>query len=157
MPRNRDYVIHDNENIKGFVDDYHFLSNFHPCAIIYQGMFFKSTEAAYQAAKCSYKDDMIQFTKMTASEAKKEGQLITRKRRDWDRAKYNIMSEIVFYKFLHHKELRVLLLAIGNKYIEESNNWNDVTWGVCDGIGTNWLGKILTATREYFKIIKENE
>ena len=140
--------------VKEFRDDYRFLSNFQACDILYQGMSFKSTEAAYQAAKCSYKDDMIPFTLMTAREAKQASHSIQRKRKDWDNAKFNIMSEIVFYKFLHHLELRKLLLETEDMILEEGNSWSDFYWGICDSVGENNLGKILMATREYFKTIK---
>jgi predicted NAD-dependent protein-ADP-ribosyltransferase YbiA (DUF1768 family) len=39
-------------------------------------------------------------------------------------------------------------LATGNDYLEETNTWKDSFWGVYNGIGTNWLGKILMEERE---------
>ena len=57
----------------------------------------------------------------------------------------------IFQKFLLHLPLREMLLETGDKYIEETNYWKDTYWGVCDGIGENNLGKIIMATREYFK------
>ena len=29
----------------------------------------------------------------------------------------------------------------------EGNTWNDTFWGVCNGQGQNWLGKILMLVR----------
>ena len=57
--------------------------------------------------------------------------------------------------FIHQKfqdeALRRLLLATGNAELIESNYWNDTYWGVCNGIGQNWLGKILMEERERIK------
>ena len=103
----KEYAVHDDENVKGFFGDYRWLSNFHTCAIMYNGMYFMSTEAAYQSAKCAYKEDAEKFTRYSASEAKKMSANIARKKQNWDAMKFNVMAEIVFFKFLQHKDLRV--------------------------------------------------
>lgn len=61
------------------------------------------------------------------------------------------MSQLIFQKFLTDLQLRQKLLDTKDAYLEETNNWNDTFWGVCNGEGENNLGKILMATREYFK------
>jgi predicted NAD-dependent protein-ADP-ribosyltransferase YbiA (DUF1768 family) len=37
------------------------------------------------------------------------------------------------------------------KLLIEGNYWKDTFWGICDGIGKNYLGKILMEVREEFK------
>ena len=57
------------------------------------------------------------------------------------------MCAIVLDKFTRNPYLAEMLVETGDRYLEESNHWNDTCWGVCDGIGTNWLGKILMDVR----------
>lgn len=152
----REYAIHDDDNVKGFFGDYRFLSNFHTCPIMYNGMYFMSTEAAYQSAKCAYKDDAEKFTKYSASESKTMSKTIARKKSNWNDIKFNVMAEIVFFKFLHHLELQEMLLNTGDRHLEELNHWNDKYWGVFreDNVGENNLGEILMSTRAYFAKLK---
>jgi len=75
-------------------------------------------------------------------------------RSNWKEVKYDIMSSVIFDKFYRNIELRQKLLATGNKYIEESNHWHDVYWGVCNGKGKSNLGKILMGVREFWKLNK---
>jgi predicted NAD-dependent protein-ADP-ribosyltransferase YbiA (DUF1768 family) len=44
-------AIHDENNIKGFFNEYRFLSNFHMTDIEYEGEVYPSVECAYMAAK----------------------------------------------------------------------------------------------------------
>jgi ribA/ribD-fused uncharacterized protein len=153
----KSYVVHDDHNIKGFIDEYRWLSNFHQCPIFFRGMCFSSTEAAYQAAKCAFPEDARRFESYSAAESKRMSKQITRMVPGWDRQKLYVMAEVVFYKFLHHHELRKKLLETGDRYIEETNHWNDTFWGVCNGIGENKLGKILMATRAYLRVLTKRE
>jgi predicted NAD-dependent protein-ADP-ribosyltransferase YbiA (DUF1768 family) len=63
------------------------------------------------------------------------------------------MAVCVFSKFLINKDLRQKLVETGDKYLEETNNWGDAYWGVYEDVGNNKLGKILMATRSYWKIL----
>jgi predicted NAD-dependent protein-ADP-ribosyltransferase YbiA (DUF1768 family) len=47
--------------------------------------------------------------------------------------------------------LRNLLIETGDAYIEECNSWNDIFFGVCNGIGENYLGKIIMKIRKHIK------
>lgn len=148
------WVVHDENNIKGFRNEYSWLSNMHECQILLDGRFYNSVETAYQSLKCANDSDRIKFENITGKEAKKL--ILTLKTRSkWDSIKSYYMAELVFYKFLYHKDLRILLLETGDKYIEETNIWNDTYWGVYNGEGKNTLGKILMATRAYFKNLKQ--
>ncbi len=69
----------------------------------------------------------------------------------WDEMRFDIMSALVFDKFMRHADRRRMLLETGSRYLEETNHWNDRTWGVCNNMGKNWLGVILMRTRAFFK------
>ncbi len=137
---------HNDYAIKGFFNQYRFLSNFQDCVISYNGLVYHSTEAAYQASKSLFEDVQIRFCNLTPSESKKLGRII-KCRSDWDNIKYQIMLDIVRIKFKSNEFLANLLLNTGNRYLEETNYWKDTYWGVCNGIGENNLGKILMIVR----------
>ena len=90
-------------------------------------------------------------SELKPAEAKRFGRTIVL-REGWDGMKYDIMSSVVFDKFYRNHDIRKLLLETGDKYIEETNHWKDSVWGVCNGVGQNNLGKILMATREFWKM-----
>ncbi len=150
MGKERDYIIHDENNIKGFFGEYRWLSNFHETPVIFEGVIYPSTENAYQAAKCLDLIQKEQFVTCAPSEAKKLSKSITI-RENWDFFKYDIMSFVVFDKFYRDYELRLKLLETDNKYIEETNHWNDTYWGFCNGRGQNKLGKIIMGIRTIWK------
>lgn len=137
--------LHDEENIKGFFGEYRWLSNFHVCPVWYNGIEFTSSEAAYQAAKLVDRNDRLQFMDIAPSEAKKLGRKI-KIRPDWDEIKLGVMEEILLDKF-SLPELRAKLIQTEDKYLEETNWWNDKFWGVCNGVGQNKLGQILMRIR----------
>jgi N-glycosidase YbiA len=153
--KERDYIVHDAENVKGFFGEYRWMSNFHKCAIWYEGLGFPSTENAYVYAKIdpSQRKNWWELSTFLMScephEAKKIGRTIPL-RDDWEEVKYDVMSSVVFDKFYRHVDLRHELLATGDKYLEETNHWGDKFWGVCDGKGKNSLGKILMGVRAFW-------
>jgi N-glycosidase YbiA len=150
----RDYIVHDDNYVKGFFGEYRWLSNYHHAPILWKGLGFTSTEAAYQSSKCSNVDAARVFQNYSASDSKKHA---PKPPKNWNDVKFNIMAQIVFQKFLIHKELRESLLETGDRYLEETNHWGDQYWGVCDGVGENNLGRILMATREYLKVLNEKD
>lgn len=72
----RDYIIHDNENVKGFFGKYRFLSNFHVADVWFEGILYPSTEHAYQAAKTLNGEDRKKYLTINCSEAKRLGQTL---------------------------------------------------------------------------------
>lgn len=152
MGKERDYIVHDEKNVKGFFGDYRFLSNFYMAPVWYEGILYPSTEHAYQAAKTLDENVRMEFLELTCSKAKSKGQEIGL-RENWDTIKYDVMFAVVFDKFFRHQELKELLLATEDKYLEETNHWRDRYYGVCEGEGKNVLGKILMQVRD---IIKNN-
>ena len=144
--KERDYVIHDESNIKGFFGEYRFLSNFELGEVVFEGIKYPSSENAYQAAKSLNTDVREKFVNIEPADSKKLGRKII-VRNDWEKVKYNVMYEIVLDKFTRNKNLGDLLINTGDKYLEETNHWKDTIWGVCNGVGKNWLGKILMDVR----------
>lgn len=141
------------DKINSFKGEYHFLSNFYEVPIEYDGFCYKNSEAAFQAQKCLDPEDRNAFANMNPSEAKKAGRKV-QLRKDWEQVKVSIMSEIVKAKFEQNSELADKLLATGDAYLEEGNNWGDRTWGTVNGKGANLLGNILMNVRNEIK--KEN-
>ena|SRR5581483_8752056 len=138
------------EQILGFFKEYRFLSNFHLAEVELDGLKYRSTEHAYQAAKTNDPEERRKIREaVKPADAKKLGQKVTM-RPDWEEVKFSVMKDLVRQKF-NHKDLKEKLLATGDAYLEETNYWQDFCWGVCNGKGTNWLGKILMEIREELK------
>lgn len=135
------------EAIREFIDAYAFLSNFYHSPIKYKGLIYLNAEAAFQAQKETCEKDKEQYTRMNPAQAKLVGRNCNL-REDWEEIKEQIMYEIVKAKFTQNQNLARLLIATGDAYLEEGNWWKDTTWGVCNGVGENKLGKILMRVRE---------
>jgi len=133
--------------IKGFFEDFRFLSNFWYADVVFEGVTYRSTEVAYQAAKSLDLDERKKFVGLTSGQAKRLGQKI-QLREDWDFIRLQVMYDICKDKFTRHADLKELLLLTGDAYLEETNTWNDTFWGVCAAAGENNLGKTLMKIRE---------
>ena len=59
------------------------------------------------------------------------------------------MEEIVRAKFIQNPSLAEKLIKVEGP-IQEDNSWNDIFWGICNGIGENKLGIILMKIRDEF-------
>lgn len=130
-----------------FDGSYAFLSNFYNCMVEYDGLLYRNSEAAFQAAKTMDKKMRKVFTELSPSSAKYLGRHV-HLRGDWEDVKDNIMYEIVHNKFSNNLDLRNLLHDTGEAELVEGNWWNDKYWGVCNGEGQNKLGKILMRVRD---------
>lgn len=131
--------------ISDFRGPYRFLSNFHLAPIEFEGRVYPSTEHAYQAAKVP--DDRRElFLSGSCRDAKRLGRTVPL-RHDWEEVKDGVMLTICRYKFSRHPALRAALLATGDHELVEGNTWGDTYWGVCNGVGKNRLGQILTQIR----------
>ena len=135
------------EVIREFIDAYAFLSNFYHSPVKYRNLIYLNAEAAFQAQKESCEKDKEQYTRMNPAQAKLVGRNCNL-REDWEEIKEQTMYEIVKAKFTQNEALARLLLDTGDAYLEEGNWWHDTTWGVCNGVGENKLGKILMRVRE---------
>ena len=135
------------QKIDSFRDEYFFLSNFYETDLDYEGIVYHSSEAAFQAQKCADRARREQFADLSPSQSKHRGREVSL-RPDWEQVKVRVMKEIVFAKFSQNEELKEKLLATGNAYLEEGNEWGDRIWGTVDGKGQNLLGGILMQVRE---------
>lgn len=135
--------------IYGFFDDYRFLSNYHVCPVRIDSRHFKSSEAAYMSFKTT--DENLRDTfagDIKPSDAKRMGnELILRP--DWEAMKVLCMTRVLYAKFEQNYILGSLLRSTGNRYLEETNDWNDRFWGAdVFGSGHNMLGKTLMFIRD---------
>lgn len=125
--------------------NYRFLSNFWPAEVEFDGTVYPSVENAYQAAKVLAKH-RHNFTGCGPSAAKKLGRMYPM-RNDWEEVKVSVMRDLIRQKFKPGSELSDRLLDTGDWLLEEGNTWGDTFWGVCDGVGENWLGRLLMERR----------
>lgn len=130
--------------INVFKGDNAFLSNFYVAPVIYDGIRFENSEAAFQAAKCP--ERMREFCGLSPQAAKRLGRRVEM-RPDWDAVKYDVMYQVCKAKFTQNQDLLDKLLATGDAELVEGNTWGDQVWGVCDGVGENNLGKTLMRIR----------
>lgn len=138
--------------IDNFRGRYFFLSNFYPAVVEYEGLTYKSSEAAFQAAKTLSEKERRKFTLLNPSESKREGRRV-KLRADWESVKNQVMYDVVYDKFTRDPDLKHLLIMTQGIELVEGNTWGEVYWGVCEGRGDNMLGKILMQVRD--KLIED--
>jgi hypothetical protein len=135
------------KKIQGFFNNYRFLSNFYPSPIVYEGIVYPTVEHAYQAAKTSERLLKQRIASMaTPAEAKRAGKTLYRV--GWHNVSLQIMKDLVRLKFTINSDLKYMLLMTNDAYLEETKQWHDTFWGVCEGVGENHLGKILMKIRK---------
>ena len=151
------YAVHSDTEIKGFFGPYRWLSNFYVAPVFFEGVMYRASENAYQAAKTRETSLRVLFQNCSPAESKEKGgkngilQTSGNFRKDWETIKTDIMCAVVFDKFLRNNDLRRKLMDTGAKYLEESNHWGDVVWGAVRGEGENRLGKILMNVRAFWQ------
>ena len=138
------------KKIDEFREEYYFLSNFFRTPVSYNGLVYKSSEAAFQAQKSLDPKIQEEFTTMTPREAKKYGKQVLL-RGGWNEIRVDVMTDVVRAKFTQNEELGFRLLATGDAWLEEGNWWGDTFWGVCRGKGENHLGQCLMEVRKEIK------
>lgn len=142
--------------ISQFKNEFFFLSNFYPCTLIIDGEKYSTLEHAYQASKFESKiiRDLIRDA-TTPGKAKRLGRR-TIPKNDWENIKISTMKQLLQQKF-QNPMLRLALAETGNMILEEENTWNDKFWGVYEGEGENWLGKLLMEVRNEILIELKKE
>jgi ribA/ribD-fused uncharacterized protein len=141
-------------------DEYGFLSNLHPCNVVFEGKAFSSAEAAFQYGKPS--DMMVAEWLVSAPKPRfcalaAHALLPYDVKPEWPSTKVTRMKYVLRAKFGQHKELRDNLLGTGKaKLIEGSPT--DEFWGVGkSGEGKNLLGKLLMEIRQELREAVEED
>lgn len=134
-------------SITSFRGEFRWISNYHLIDIEYRGIVYRSTEAAYQAAK-TFSEDERREIKLAATpdKARRLGQKVTL-RAGWESIKLRVMRDLTIQKF-KDPDLQAKLLATGLQHLVEENTHGDKFWGVDGGEGLNHLGRILMDVRE---------
>jgi ribA/ribD-fused uncharacterized protein len=152
----KDFVTHNQQEIKGFFGEYRFLSNFWPAKVFLDNVKYTSIELAYQAAKWKSEDrEYFQnCTELESIDYNRENQPNVYEEDVWDIEKNKIMFDLLKQKF--DKDLNPenykKLQETGDKYLEEMNWWGDLYWGKDrDGNGQNVLGLMLMKVRDDIK------
>lgn len=132
-------------------NEYAFLSNFYASPLRLQGHKFRTGEHAFQAWKAKSQKTFEDIrTSPTPSAAKAAGRTCVL-RPDWERVKYDVMTQVVRVKFHPTSRLAEELVATGDALLVEGTYWYDTVWGVDltrrGYRGNNWLGRILMARR----------
>lgn len=145
--------------IDSFRGKYFFLSNMYRHPVVYNGMTWKSSEHAYQAAKATNNIDMLKIKSASTPELSKKIARQCDLRTDWETIKVDIMRGVVKSKF-SIPELAEQLLATDDCELIEGNDWFDTFYGCVkdedgDWTGQNMLGVILMEVRESLRIDKE--
>lgn len=149
------YELHglDTQSRVNFYEhDFYPLSNFSAFALMWKGIKFDTSEAAYHWEKFNddgsyWVRDRIQAA-MSAHVAFKLAEESKHLRRpDWDKVKAGIMCEILWAKVQQHEYVLRKLLATGERELVE-DSWRDSWWGIGpDGNGQNMLGKLWMGIR----------
>jgi ribA/ribD-fused uncharacterized protein len=138
------------QEISCFDGAHRFLSNFWPITVSLQGQTYPSVEHAYQASKTTNPELRAAIRHSGhPGEAKKLGKRV-KLRHDWtEEFRLQTMLDLIRQKFAPtNVELWNLLDATHPLRLTEDNAWGDRFWGVCDGTGKNYLGKILMLVRD---------
>lgn len=133
-----------------YEQDFYVLSNFSSFTLIWEGIRFDTSEAAYHFAKfpgCN----MLRRAIVAAPSAHEAYKIAERnkdlRRPDWDAVKVDIMRSILRAKAHQHEYVRRKLLATGGRELIE-NSWRDDYWGWgLNRDGQNMLGKLWMEVR----------
>jgi ribA/ribD-fused uncharacterized protein len=138
--------------ISEFNGEYRFLSNFYSAPTLYEGILYRTSEHAFQAAKTLIQAQREEIRDLlTPGEAKKyagkKGPI--RLRDGWNEMRIDVMRQVLRSKFtsVQNEHLKERLLDTGDAELIEGNTWGDVFWGQVNGQGENWLGRLLMELR----------
>lgn len=138
--------------VPAFRGSYNWLSNYYACNVEGLAIDYASVESGYLCQKyfCAERPSKLTYREL-ADWRRKEAPL-HKQIFDWENKKMFVMAYLLVSKFDCNPGLVSKLLATGNSWIEETNNWNDTYWGVCNGKGQNRLGKLLMLLRNYYAV-----
>ena len=119
----------------------------------FDGLKYASAEHLYQSLKATndYDKELIRTARSSAA-AKKIAKTVFC-RVDWDSVKVEAMRLTLYLKFHQNSQLLLQLINTGKTPLIEKNWWGDKFWGVCNGVGENWLGRLLMELRAHSKLL----
>lgn len=137
------------DSINRFKGEYDFLSNRFPCRVLWDGLEYRSAEAAFLASKCKDEKERKVYAGCTTDKAVLRG-------KDqipysgWEEARISIMESILRAKFEQNPALMRKLIETGNCVLLNGNNKQETFWGVdlYSWMGENYLGRILMNIRD---------
>jgi ribA/ribD-fused uncharacterized protein len=130
--------------------EYGEFSNFAAFPFVLGGLEWPTSEHYFQAQKFQQADyrEKIRQTASPMIAARLGRSRSVPIRPDWEAVKLDVMRAAVFEKFRAHAKLAKLLLDTGDEELIEDAA-GDGFWGCSkDGLGQNWLGKILMEVRQ---------
>lgn len=135
---------------KQFSGELAFLSNMYPDhPVLWGGRWWPTSEHAYVGVKFLDPDLQTRVQALpTPFDAKRFGHNHPATRPDWHRVRRVLMHAIVTDKFTRYATLRAQLKAVDPACLVEVNSWGDRFWGVYNGAGHNWLGRILAEIQQ---------
>lgn len=134
--------------------EHYVLSNFSAFNLVWKGLRFDTSEAAYHWEKFPdypyARQDIM--SAHSAHEAFKTAERYREARRpDWDQVKVGIMREILRAKVTQHEYVRRKLLETGDRELIE-DSWRDDFWGWGPNRdGQNMLGKLWMEIRAWLR------
>lgn len=157
----------DEIKFNSYSQDYNFLSNFYTkenllfLTIKGKTINFHNIETAFQSLKLLYLkisltdkeliDKFILFSKMSCSDAKRNGNKLLIHIQNWEKDRVVNMEVLLFRKFCQNQELLKKLLDTKNSKLIEYNT-GSLFWGTNKyGNGENSLGILLEKTRNNLK------
>lgn len=129
-------------------------SNFSDHGLDLDGYWWPASEHYFQAQKFigTRHADLIRRARTPLRAAELGRDPSKPMRRDWERAKDDVMRRAVAAKFLTHADIRGILLSTGDEEIVEDTT-ADHYWGRGrTGSGKNMLGRILMRTRGRLRV-----
>ncbi|MBP5291173.1 MAG: DUF1768 domain-containing protein [Lachnospiraceae bacterium] len=135
--------------INRFKGEHDFLSNRFPCRVLWEGLEYRSAEAAFQASRCLDVKERKVYACCSTDKAVQKG-------KDqvpypgWEEARLGIMESILRAKFETNPSLMKKLADTGNRVLLNGNNKQETFWGIdlYSWIGENHLGRIIMNIRD---------
>lgn len=127
-----------------------YLSNFAATRLWLKGKYWRTVEHYFQAQKFAgtEHEEAIRRASSPMMAARMGKSRKRPLRRDWDRARIEVMREAVRTKFAQHADLAAQLLVTGEATLVEHTHRDRFWADAGDGSGKNWLGIILMEIRQ---------
>lgn len=137
------------DTINNFKGAFDFLSNRYPCRVFWEGMEYRSAEAAFRASKCKDEKERKVFAGCSTDKAVLKGKDLM-PYPGWEDAQINIMESILQAKFEQNPTLMQKLAETGNRILLNGNNKQETFWGIdlYSWAGENHLGRIIMNIRD---------